>query len=69
MQKRKVLDGNINKDARKQINDLIKSGISKAQICKGSGVNFATLRRFIAGENTSGDTLDKLGTWIVKNKH
>jgi len=69
MANRKVLDGNITKDARVQIEALIKKGITPYRICKGSGVNQLTLDRFRKGKRITSEQLDKIGTWIKDEKH
>jgi len=69
-EQRKPLDGNLQEDCRKQVEDILKNniGMNPNLICLGSGVATMTLKRLRAGENISVDQYDKLGKWIVKNK-
>ena len=69
MAQRKVLDGKIARDARHQIEEILKStkDMTAYKICKGAGVNTATLKRFRVGERITVEQLDKIGTWIVES--
>lgn len=62
---RKVLDGNIEEDARAQLEALLSRGdITAYKVCKETGINNNTLRRFRNGEKITVQQLDILGSWI-----
>ena len=67
-EERKVLDGFIAEDARKQLQEIVDSGITPYRIRKETGVATVTIERILNGENPTAAQLDKLGVWVKKIK-
>lgn len=64
-EERKVLDGFIAEDARKQLKDIIDTlEMTHYQVRKESGVATVTIKRILDGENPTAAQLDLLGKWI-----
>jgi hypothetical protein len=66
---RKVLNGNITEDARKQLQEIIDKGVTPYRISKDSGVAIMTITRILDSKNATTDQLDKLGKWIKEKKY